>query len=61
MGDYFKLKENKTTVKTEVIAGLSSFLAVAYIIVVNPGILSQAGMPFSGAVLQASFLNQKPE
>ena len=55
MADYFKLKENNTTIKTEIIAGLSSFLAIAYIIVVNPGILSQAGMPFP-AVLTATVL-----
>ncbi|MEJ8804274.1 NCS2 family permease [Pontibacter sp. H249] len=50
MQSYFQLKENNTSVKTEVIAGISSFLATAYIIVVNPTILSQAGMPFSGVV-----------
>ncbi len=55
MADYFKLRENNTTFKTEVIAGLSSFLATAYIIVVNPKILSQAGMPFP-AVLTATVL-----
>ncbi|UYP45417.1 hypothetical protein NEF87_001702 [Candidatus Lokiarchaeum ossiferum] len=36
----FKLSENKTTVKTEVLAGITSFMTMAYIIVVNPGILS---------------------
>ena len=50
MRSYFQLRQNKTTVKTEIIAGLSSFLATAYIIVVNPGILSQTGMPFSGVM-----------
>ncbi len=55
MQSYFQLKQNNTTVKTEVIAGISSFLATAYIIVVNPSILSQAGMPFSG-VLTATVL-----
>ena len=55
MQSYFQLKENNTTVKTEIIAGVSSFLATAYIIVVNPSILSQAGMPFSG-VLTATVL-----
>jgi AGZA family xanthine/uracil permease-like MFS transporter len=50
MHDYFKLKENNTSVSTEIIAGITSFLATAYIIVVNPSILSQAGMPFSGAL-----------
>jgi AGZA family xanthine/uracil permease-like MFS transporter len=41
--------------RTELLAGVSSFLATAYIIVVNPSILSQAGMPFSG-VLTATVL-----
>lgn len=50
MRSYFQLQQNKTTVQTEVIAGLSSFLATSYIIVVNPGILSQAGLPFSGVM-----------
>lgn len=52
---YFLLSQNGTTVRTEVIAGLSSFLATMYIIVVNPAILSQAGMPFGG-VLTATVL-----
>lgn len=46
----FRLKENKTTAGTEVIAGIATFLAMAYIIVVNPSILSQAGMPFEGVL-----------
>ena len=50
MESYFELKKNNTTVRTEILAGLTSFLATAYIIVVNPSILSQAGMPFSGVL-----------
>ena len=50
MLSHFRLQQNKTTVQTEVIAGLTSFLSTSYIIVVNPGILSQAGMPFSGVM-----------
>lgn len=42
---YFKLNEHGTTVRTEVLAGVSTFLAMAYIIFVNPDILSAAGMP----------------
>ena len=38
MHSYFQLKQNNTSVQTEVIAGISSFLATSYIIVVNPGI-----------------------
>ncbi|MDM0115900.1 NCS2 family permease [Variovorax sp. J22R133] len=41
----FKLKEHNTTVRTEVIAGVTTFLTMAYIIFVNPAILSAAGMP----------------
>ena len=41
---YFKLKEKQTNVKTEVLAGVTTFLTMAYIIFVNPAILSSAGM-----------------
>ncbi|MDY6009778.1 MAG: NCS2 family permease, partial [Duodenibacillus sp.] len=51
----FKLTANSTTVRTELAAGLTTFMAMAYIIVVNPGILSKAGMPF-GPVLVATCL-----
>lgn len=40
----FKLKENNTSVKTEVVAGLTTFMTMAYILAVNPSILSAAGM-----------------
>ncbi len=50
LASFFKLKENNTTVGTEVGAGISTFLTMAYIIVVNPGILSNAGMSFSGVL-----------
>ncbi len=55
MKSFFELRKNETTVQTEIIAGTSSFLATSYIIVVNPSILSQAGMPFAG-VLTATVL-----
>lgn len=42
----FKLKENNTNVKTELIAGLTTFLTMVYIVVVNPIILADAGVPF---------------
>ncbi|WP_053361753.1 NCS2 family permease [Bacillus sp. FJAT-27251] len=42
----FKLKENKTNVKTEMIAGITTFFTMVYIIVVNPVILADAGVPF---------------
>ncbi|MBE5832285.1 MAG: NCS2 family permease [Butyrivibrio sp.] len=44
MEKYFKLKEHNTTVKQEVIAGLTTFLTMAYILAVNPNILSASGM-----------------
>lgn len=51
----FKLKENNTTVKTEVIAGITTFMTMAYILAVNPSILSASGMD-SQAVLMATAL-----
>ena len=42
--DYFKLKENHTTVKREITAGITTFMTMAYILAVNPSILSDAGM-----------------
>lgn len=42
----FKLQENNTTVKTEIIAGFTTFLTMVYIVVVNPIILKDAGVPF---------------
>ena len=42
---FFKLKEHGTTVRTEIVAGLTTFLTMAYIIFVNPSILGAAGMP----------------
>lgn len=43
----FKLKENKTTVLTEFIAGLTTFMAMAYVIFINPAILSNTGMDYN--------------
>ena len=40
----FKLKDNKTNVKTEIIAGVTTFMTMAYILAVNPSILSATGM-----------------
>ena len=47
---YFKLTENNTTVKQEMLGGLTTFVTMAYIIVVNPQILAQAGMPPEGVL-----------
>jgi adenine/guanine/hypoxanthine permease len=46
----FKLAENRTTVRTEIAAGVTTFLTMAYIIFVNPTILSEAGVPVAGAM-----------
>jgi AGZA family xanthine/uracil permease-like MFS transporter len=51
----FKLKENGTTARTEITAGVTTFMTMAYIIIVNPSILSDAGMP-AGAVMVATCL-----
>lgn len=48
---YFKLKEKQTDIKTEIIAGTTTFLTMAYIIFVNPDILSKTGMDHSALVL----------
>ena len=56
MEKFFKLKERNTNVRTEVIAGVTTFLAMAYILAVNPGILGQAGLD-SGAVFTATALS----
>ena len=42
--DFFKLKENNTTVRTEVFAGITTFMTMAYILIVNPNIMQNAGM-----------------
>jgi AGZA family xanthine/uracil permease-like MFS transporter len=47
---YFKLKENNTTVKTEIVAGFTTFITMAYIIFVNPNILKMAGMNSANAL-----------
>lgn len=47
---FFRLDEHRTTVRTEVQAGLTTFMTMAYIVVVNPAILSAAGVPFEGAL-----------
>ncbi|WP_455600232.1 NCS2 family permease [Cloacibacillus sp.] len=51
----FKLFEHGTDVRTEILAGITTFMTMAYIIFVNPGILSATGMPF-GALLVATCL-----
>lgn len=55
MENTFKLRENGTTVKTEIIAGVTTFMTMAYILAVNPNILSSTGMDH-GAVFTATAL-----
>jgi adenine/guanine/hypoxanthine permease len=50
LGRFFKLSENGTNVKTEIIAGITTFVTMAYIIFVNPSILRMAGMNAAGAL-----------
>jgi adenine/guanine/hypoxanthine permease len=52
---FFKLRQHHTTVRTEVVAGLTTFAAMAYILAVNPQILSSTGMDF-GALVTATAL-----
>jgi len=56
MDKFFKLKENKTTVSTEVLAGTTTFMTMAYILIVNPNILSVTGMDW-GAVFTATAIS----
>lgn len=53
---YFKLKENNTTVRTELLAGVTTFMTMAYILAVNPDILGATGMD-KGAVFTATVIS----
>jgi len=53
---FFKFKEKGTDLKTEIIAGITTFFAMSYIIFVQPSVLSQGGMDF-GAVMVATCLS----
>ncbi len=54
--DFFKLKDKGTSIKTEAVAGITTFMTMSYIIFVQPTVLSQAGMDF-GAVMMATILS----
>ena len=57
----FKLSEHQTTVKTEVMAGITTFMTMAYILAVNPSILGSTGMDPTAVLLAtalASFMQQ---
>lgn len=51
MEKFFKLKEQGTNISTEVMAGVTTFFAMSYILFVNPSILSASGMPFQAVFL----------
>lgn len=52
---FFKLKENNTTIKTEIMAGITTFMTMAYILAVNPSILGDAGMDKQAVLLATAF------
>jgi AGZA family xanthine/uracil permease-like MFS transporter len=57
MGDFFRLKENETTVRREIVAGITTFLTMAYILAVVPGLLGGVpGGPSSASVYTATIL-----
>jgi AGZA family xanthine/uracil permease-like MFS transporter len=56
MDKFFKISERGTTIKTEIIAGITTFLSMSYILVINPMILSEAGMD-QGAVFTATIIS----
>ncbi len=56
MEKFFKLKERGSTVSKEIVGGITTFLAMAYILAVNPGILSATGMSF-GSVFTATAIS----
>ncbi len=53
----FKLSEHGTDAKTEILAGITTFMTMAYILIVNPSILSEAGMDWGGGVFTATALS----
>lgn len=55
MDKFFKLKENNTKVSTEVLAGLTTFFTMAYILFVNPNTLAEAGIPWNAVFLATIF------
>lgn len=55
MEDFFKIKQRGSSVRTEIVGGLTTFLAMAYIVAVNPAILADAGIPFSAALTATCF------
>lgn len=54
---FFKLKENHTTVRTEFVAGLTNFMAMSYILAVQPSIMSAAGMPAPAVAVSVAIVS----
>lgn len=55
ISSYFKIEKFQTSVKTEILAGTTTFVALAYIVAVNPAILSDAGIPFDAVLFATVF------
>ncbi|MGN0013996.1 MAG: solute carrier family 23 protein, partial [Candidatus Gastranaerophilaceae bacterium] len=53
---FFKFKELNTDLRTELVAGITTFATLAYIMIVNPNILSAAGMPFDAAAASTIYM-----
>ena len=56
MEKLFKLKENGTDVRTEVLAGITTFMTMAYILAINPSMLSAAGMDATAVLIAPAYL-----
>ena len=57
MNDFFKLRERGSNVRTEIIAGVTTFMAMAYILMVNPGMFAELGTVSFGAIYIATALS----
>lgn len=55
LAEFFRFQENKTTFKRETIAGFTTFITMAYIVIVNPAILAAAGMPIEASMAATIF------
>ena len=55
MDEFFKISARGSSVRTEVMAGLTTFLTMAYVVAVNPAMLGKAGVPFTAALTATCF------
>ena len=58
LNKFFKLQEHKTDLKTEIIAGITTFLAMSYILGVNPAMLSETGMSLEGVFIATAIASE---